>query len=75
MLQYNIYFLTVDIAGGSKEAARQLREEKKAQRQKEMEQKRAARQAHGAMKLGAKKLPQFWCRVSAEFVNSWDWLS
>ena len=25
-----------------------------------MEQKRAARPAHGAMKLGAKKLPQFW---------------
>ena len=53
----DVYFIST---GESKaDAARRKREERKAQRQKELEEKRAARQAggsKGAMKLGVKKL-------------------
>ena len=46
---------------GKADEMRQQREEKKLQRQQEMNEKRAARQASGAMKLGAKKLGNDWC--------------
>ena len=44
-------FLAVD-----KDEARKKREEKRNQRQKELEAKRSSRQGGGSLKLGAKKL-------------------
>ena len=47
------------LAVSKQDAMQQKREERKAQRHKELEEKRAAKQSQGAMKLGAKKASPF----------------